>query len=112
MVLLYHRFRAGFKQAFHCCPCVPGGSYEGLELKSTRYLQTQTSVFKASRMETTMSTVSTVEQPRVGMPVGMGTTGASGSSLDWTSNGPSSHTSLSNTASETCSFRSTNNLLE
>lgn len=109
-MFLHHRFRAGFKQAFRCCPCVPGGSYEGLELKSTRYLQTQTSVFKASRMETTMSTVSTVEQPRVGMPV-RGATGASGSSLDWASNGPSSHTSLSNAASETSSFRSTNNLL-
>lgn len=83
---------------------------EGLELKSTRYLQTQTSVFKASRMETTMSTVSTVEQPRVGMPV-RGTAGASGSSLDWASNGPSSHTSLSNAASEASSVRSTNNLL-
>ncbi|KAJ8379300.1 hypothetical protein SKAU_G00000780 [Synaphobranchus kaupii] len=54
---LNDRFRAGFKQAFHWCPCVPNGSYEGLELKSTRYLQTQTSVYKASRMETTVSTV-------------------------------------------------------
>lgn len=107
---LNDRFRAGFKQAFQCCPCVPGGSYEGLELKSTRYLQTQTSVFKASRMETTMSTVSTVEQP-VRMPVA-GTAAATAPSLDWTSNGPSSHTSLSNAASETSSSRSTNNLLE
>ncbi|XP_028829574.1 tachykinin receptor 1b isoform X2 [Denticeps clupeoides] len=39
--LLNDRFRAGFQQAFCWCPCVPEGSYEGLELKSTRYLQTQ-----------------------------------------------------------------------
>uniref|UniRef100_A0A3Q3WWD5 G-protein coupled receptors family 1 profile domain-containing protein n=1 Tax=Mola mola TaxID=94237 RepID=A0A3Q3WWD5_MOLML len=39
---LNDRFRAGFKQAFHFCPCVPRGSYEGLELKATRYFQTQT----------------------------------------------------------------------
>ncbi|KAL0183066.1 hypothetical protein M9458_022441, partial [Cirrhinus mrigala] len=32
-------------------------SYEGLELKSTRYLQTQASIYRASRMETTVSTV-------------------------------------------------------
>uniref|UniRef100_A0A3B4TM87 Substance-P receptor n=1 Tax=Seriola dumerili TaxID=41447 RepID=A0A3B4TM87_SERDU len=55
---LNDRFRAGFKQAFRCCPCILQGSYEGLELKSTRYLQTQTSVYKASRMETTVSTLS------------------------------------------------------
>ncbi|KAM9822747.1 substance-P receptor-like isoform 2-T2 [Syngnathus typhle] len=54
---LNDRFRAGFKQAFRCCPCVPQSSYEGLELKSTRYFQTQTSICRASRMETTVSTV-------------------------------------------------------
>ncbi|XP_036385213.1 tachykinin receptor 1b [Megalops cyprinoides] len=55
--LLNDRFRAGFRQAFCWCPCVADGSYEGLELKSTRYLQTQVSVYKTSRMETTVSTV-------------------------------------------------------
>ncbi|XP_071008572.1 substance-P receptor-like [Oncorhynchus clarkii lewisi] len=54
---LNDRFRAGFQQVFCWCPCVPAASYEGLELKSTRYLQTQVSVYRASRMETSMSTV-------------------------------------------------------
>ncbi|CAJ1068294.1 tachykinin receptor 1a isoform X2 [Xyrichtys novacula] len=66
---LNDRFRAGFKQAFRCCPCIPRGSYEGLELKSTRYLQTQTSVYKASRVEMTVSTVlqseEDLKQPQV-----------------------------------------------
>uniref|UniRef100_A0A3B4XLQ2 Substance-P receptor n=1 Tax=Seriola lalandi dorsalis TaxID=1841481 RepID=A0A3B4XLQ2_SERLL len=99
---LNDRFRAGFKQAFRCCPCILQGSYEGLELKSTRYLQTQTSVYKASRMETTVSTVLQVgddmEQPH-------------SSSLDLTSNGSSSR-SVSKTVSETSSFYSSNNLQE
>uniref|UniRef100_A0A3Q0RZW9 Substance-P receptor n=1 Tax=Amphilophus citrinellus TaxID=61819 RepID=A0A3Q0RZW9_AMPCI len=99
---LNDRFRAGFKQAFSCCPCVPQGSYEGLELKSTRYLQTQTSVYKASRMETTVSTVlqvgDDIEQPH-------------SSSLDLTSNGSSSW-SVSKTISEMSSFYSSNNLEE
>ncbi|XP_062340109.1 substance-P receptor-like [Osmerus eperlanus] len=54
---LNDRFRAGFQQMFCCCPCVAASSYEGLELKSTRYLQTQVSVYRASRMETSVSTV-------------------------------------------------------
>ncbi|XP_041854672.1 tachykinin receptor 1a [Melanotaenia boesemani] len=117
---LNDRFRAGFKQAFHCCPCVPQGSYEGLELKSTRYLQTQTSVYKASRMETTVSTVlhvgDDVEQPKVKAMVGLGPAGAAAaarhsSSLDLTSNGSSSR-SVSKTVSETSSFYSSNNLQE
>ncbi|CDR00351.1 unnamed protein product [Oncorhynchus mykiss] len=41
---LNDRFRAGFQQVFCWCPCVPAGSYEGLELKSTSYLQTQVCV--------------------------------------------------------------------
>lgn len=120
-MFLSRRFRAGFKQAFHFCPCVPRGSYEGLELKSTRYLQTQTSVYKASRMETTVSTVSPLgddmEQPKVRVTAGPrsseAATGARphGSSLDLTSNGSSSR-SVSKTVSETSSFYSTNNLLE
>ncbi|XP_034058152.1 tachykinin receptor 1a isoform X2 [Gymnodraco acuticeps] len=115
---LNDRFRAGFKQAFRFCPCVPRGSYEGLEMKSTRYLQTQTSVYKASRMETTVSTVlqvggedksthilySSRNQP------GGSCIGAS-SSLDLTSNGSSSR-SVSKTVSETSSFYSSNNLQE
>lgn len=81
---LNDRFRAGFKQAFHCCPCIPQGSYEGLELKSTRYLQTQTSVYKASRMETSVSTVLQVgedmEQPKDKVT---GTTGSGEALIDW-----------------------------
>ncbi|KAM6965065.1 tachykinin receptor 1a [Aplochiton taeniatus] len=129
---LNDRFRAGFKQAFRCCPCVPRGSYEGLELKSTRYLQTQTSVYKASRMETSVSTVLHVADEmetskpgsRAGAGAGTGAPGAPGaggragglyagprrSSLDLTSNGSSSR-SISKTVSETSSFYS-NNLQE
>ncbi|CAN9512867.1 unnamed protein product [Ophioblennius macclurei] len=117
---LNDRFRAGFKQAFHCLPCVPPGAYEGLELKSTRYLQTQTSVYKASRMETTVSTVLQVgdEQLKVkaaggphggGGPGGGATARPHSSSLDLTSNGSSSR-SVSKTVSETSSFYSSNNL--
>lgn len=116
-----HRFRAGFKQAFQFCPCVPRGSYEGLELKSTRYLQTQTSVYKASRMETTVSTVlqvgDDIEQPKVKVTAGLEPGGATAveipesSSLDLTSNGSSSR-SVSKTVSETSSFYSSNNMLE
>uniref|UniRef100_A0A3Q2EKW2 Substance-P receptor n=1 Tax=Cyprinodon variegatus TaxID=28743 RepID=A0A3Q2EKW2_CYPVA len=94
---LNDRFRAGFKQAFRCCPCVPRGSYEGLELKSTRYLQTQTSVYKGSRMETTVSTVLHAGEE------------SEHSSLDLTSNGSSSR-SVSKTVSETSSFFSSSNL--
>lgn len=120
-VYFLHRFRAGFKQAFHCCPCVPQGSYEGLELKSTRYLQTQTSVYKASRMETTVSTIlqvgDDVEQPKVKVIGGPGPGGAvvearpHSSSLDLTSNGSSSW-SVSKTVSEMSSFYSSSNLEE
>ncbi|KAM4575924.1 tachykinin receptor 1a [Odontesthes bonariensis] len=116
---LNDRFRAGFQQAFRWCPCVPQGSYEGLELKSTRYLQTQTSVYKASRMETAVSTVHVgdeVEQPKI-KNIGLGPVGAvvglrpHGSFLDLTSNGSSSR-SVSKTVSETSSFYSSNNLQE
>ncbi|KAE8291533.1 Substance-P receptor [Larimichthys crocea] len=115
---LNDRFRAGFKQAFRWCPCVPRSSYEGLELKSTRYFQTQTSVYKASRMETTVSTVLQVgdnmEQPKVKAIAGPGPDGVvvgHSSSLDLTSNGSSSR-SISKTVSETSSFYSSNNLQE
>lgn len=112
------RFRAGFKQAFQFCPCVPRGSYQGLELKSTRYLPTQTSVYKTSRMETTVSTVLQVgddmEQPKVKVLAGPEPGGAAlgarphSSSLDLASNGSSSR-SVSKTVSETSSFYSSNN---
>uniref|UniRef100_A0A8B9R9G8 Tachykinin receptor 1a n=1 Tax=Astyanax mexicanus TaxID=7994 RepID=A0A8B9R9G8_ASTMX len=107
--LLGSQFRIGFKQAFRWCPCVTASPYEGLELKSTRYLQTQTSVYKASRMETTVSAV---------MPAGVEDAAKSGArrttpvhspSLELTSNGSSSR-SMSKTVSETSSFYSSNNL--
>lgn len=110
------RFRAGFKQAFRCCPCVPEGSYDGLELKSTRYLQTQTSLYRASRMETT---VSCVMQPCEDSQKGTfgSIRGAAGRSAvhspsrEFASNGSSSR-SISKTVSETSSFYSSNNLQE
>ncbi|XDV54725.1 hypothetical protein PO909_022953 [Leuciscus waleckii] len=98
--LLNDRFRAGFQQAFFWCPCVPRGSYEGLELKSTRYLQTQASIYRASRMETTVSTV---------MPNGEADLQENTRrSIDLTSNGSSR--SASKTVSESSSFYSSNNL--
>ncbi|NXI47701.1 NK1R protein, partial [Galbula dea] len=50
---LNDRFRVGFKHAFQWCPFVSAGEYEGLEMKSARYLQTQSSMYKVSRVETT-----------------------------------------------------------
>lgn len=102
------RFREGFRQVFRWCPCVPDSSYEGLELKSTRYLQTQTSVYKASRMESTVSTV---------MPPGedehelraRAVALACQPSPDLASNGSSSR-SISKTVSETSSFYSSSHL--
>ncbi|NWX48928.1 NK1R protein, partial [Steatornis caripensis] len=52
---LNDRFRVGFKHAFRWCPFVSAGEYEGLEMKSARYLQTQSSMYKVSRIETTVS---------------------------------------------------------
>ncbi|KAK7933160.1 hypothetical protein WMY93_004056 [Mugilogobius chulae] len=109
---LNDRFRAGFKQAFRCCPCVPPGTYEGLELKSTRYLQTQTSVYKASRMETSVSTVLQVgDDADQAKPKTMTASGSAllSSSMELTSNGSLSR-SMSKTVSEASSFYSTNNL--
>ncbi|XP_072227869.1 tachykinin receptor 1b [Leuresthes tenuis] len=51
---LNSRFRAGFQQVFCCC-APPTAAKEELELKSPRYLQTQVSTFRASRMETAVS---------------------------------------------------------
>ncbi|KAM8864888.1 tachykinin receptor 1a [Synchiropus picturatus] len=112
---LNDRFRAGFKQAFRCCPFVPPGPYEGLELKSTRYFQTQTSVYKASRMETCVSTVLQVgdnmDTPKVKSGTAACPVGGAGSQtsfLELTSNGSSSR-SVSKTFSQTSSFYSNNN---
>ncbi|XP_028313368.1 tachykinin receptor 1a [Gouania willdenowi] len=118
---LNDRFRAGFKQAFHCFPCVPQGSYEGLELKSARYYHTQTSVYKTSRMETSVSTVLQVgddkEQHKMKALGGTGSGRAAmvsrphSISTDVTSNGSSS-LSFSKTISDMSSFYSSNNLQE
>ncbi|KAL2092458.1 hypothetical protein ACEWY4_012256 [Coilia grayii] len=113
---LNDRFRAGFKQAFRWCPFVPEGSYEGLELKSTRYLHTQTSMYKTSRMETTMSTVlpqGPEEDPRATACISTagGVAAARRTSADLASNGSSSR-SVSKTVSETSSFYSSSNLPE
>ncbi|KAJ8400064.1 hypothetical protein AAFF_G00401030 [Aldrovandia affinis] len=99
--LLNDRFRAGFRQAFCWCPCVTDGSYEGLELKSTRYLQTQVSVYKTSRMETTVSTV--IQHGEGSQLAGVGL------EVDLASNGSSSR-SVSKTVSESSNFYSSNYL--
>lgn len=93
------RFRLGFKHAFRCCPFISAGDYEGLEMKSTRYLQTQSSVYKVSRLETTISTVvgAHEDEPEEGPK-------ATPSSLDLTSNGSSR--SNSKTVTESSSFYS------
>lgn len=99
--LLNDRFRAGFQQAFFWCPCVHRGTHEGLELKSTRYLQTQASICRTSRMETTISAV---------MPAGEVNLQENQNrfSIDLTTNGSSR--SASKTVSESSSFYSSNNL--
>uniref|UniRef100_A0A4W4G161 G-protein coupled receptors family 1 profile domain-containing protein n=1 Tax=Electrophorus electricus TaxID=8005 RepID=A0A4W4G161_ELEEL len=51
---LNDRFRVGFKRAFRWCPCVPAGSSDAMELKCTRYMHTQTSMCKGSRMDSTV----------------------------------------------------------
>nr|XP_020007130.1 substance-P receptor [Castor canadensis] len=96
---LNDRFRLGFKHAFRCCPFINASDYEGLEMKSTRYLQTQGSVYKVSRLETTISTVvgAHEEEPEEGPK-------AIPSSLDLTSNGSSR--SNSKTMTESFSFYS------
>lgn len=93
------RFRLGFKHAFRCCPFINASDYEGLEMKSTRYLQTQGSVYKASHLETTISTVvGAHEEELEDAPK------ATPSSLDLTSNGSSR--SDSKTMTESFSFYS------
>ncbi|XP_077457070.1 tachykinin receptor 1a [Stigmatopora argus] len=118
---LNDRFRAGFRRAFRCCPFVSQSSYEGLELKSTRFFQTQTSMFKSSRMESTLSTVAQVgdemEQSKAKAKVSLGrvragvTAGTQHFSVDTTSNGPSSR-SVCKTTSEASAFFSHEELQE
>ncbi|XP_034048058.1 tachykinin receptor 1b [Thalassophryne amazonica] len=50
---LNSRFRAGFQQVF-CC-CAPKVTKEELELKLPCYLQTQVSIYRATRMETVVT---------------------------------------------------------
>ncbi|XP_026209488.1 tachykinin receptor 1b [Anabas testudineus] len=66
---LNSKFRAGFQQVF-CC-CAPTVAKEELELKSPRYLQTQVSTYRASRMETVVPTAvhpGETEQKRAELP--------------------------------------------
>uniref|UniRef100_A0A4W4G2M6 Substance-P receptor n=1 Tax=Electrophorus electricus TaxID=8005 RepID=A0A4W4G2M6_ELEEL len=100
---LNDRFRVGFKRAFRWCPCVPAGSSDAMELKCTRYMHTQTSMCKGSRMDSTVCAVLPASED-----------GGRGSalhspSLELTSNGSSSR-SMSKTVSETSSFYSGSNL--
>ncbi|KAM9608143.1 substance-P receptor [Morphnus guianensis] len=96
---LNDRFRVGFKHAFRWCPFVSAGEYEGLEMKSARYLQTQSSMYKVSRIETTVSSaVGAAEEE-------LEESGkAKRLSVDMTSNGSSR--SDSKTVSESFSFYS------
>ncbi|NWH96968.1 NK1R protein, partial [Tichodroma muraria] len=48
---LNDRFRLGFKHAFRWCPWVSAGEYEGLELRSARFLRARGSASKLSRMD-------------------------------------------------------------
>ncbi|XP_032085556.1 substance-P receptor-like [Thamnophis elegans] len=96
---LNDRFRVGFKRAFQWCPFIHASEYEGLEMKSARYLQVQNSLYKTSRMETTVSSVTgnPEEEPEDGNKPRR-------PSLDLTSNGSS--LSDTKTISESLSFYS------
>ncbi|KAM6113391.1 LOW QUALITY PROTEIN: substance-P receptor-like [Phoenicopterus ruber ruber] len=96
---LNDRWRVGFKHAFRWCPFVSAGEYEGLEMKSTRYLQTQTSMYKVSRIETTMSSAVGVAEEELEE-----SSKAKRLSIDMTSNGSSR--SDSKTVPESFSFYS------
>ncbi|NXE02027.1 NK1R protein, partial [Chaetorhynchus papuensis] len=97
---LNDRFRLGFKHAFRWCPWVSAGEYEGLELRSARFLHTQSSVSKVSRMDTT--TVASALGAADDDPDEPGR--AERLSLDMASNGSSR--SDSKTVSESLSFYS------
>ncbi|NXU25740.1 NK1R protein, partial [Thalassarche chlororhynchos] len=96
---LNDRFRVGFKHAFRWCPFVSAGEYEGLEMKSARYLQTQSSMYKVSRIETTVSSAVSAAEEELEE-----SSKAKRLSVDMTSNGSSR--SDSKTVSESFSFYS------
>ncbi|NXJ98052.1 NK1R protein, partial [Corythaixoides concolor] len=96
---LNDRFRVGFKHAFRWCPFVSAGEYEGLEMKSARYLQTQSSMYKVSRIETTVSSAVGAAEEEL-----EDSSKAKRLSVDMTSNGSSR--SDSKTVSESFSFYS------
>ncbi|NXI66155.1 NK1R protein, partial [Anseranas semipalmata] len=96
---LNDRFRIGFKHAFRWCPFVSAGEYEGLEMKSARYLQTQSSMYKVSRIETTVSLAVGAAEEEMEE-----SNKAKRLSVDMTSNGSSR--SDSKTVSESFSFYS------
>ncbi|XP_038016465.1 substance-P receptor [Motacilla alba alba] len=97
---LNDRFRVGFKHAFRWCPWVSAGEYEGLELRSARFLHTHSSVSKLSRMDTTtVASALGVADEELDEPGR-----AERLSLDMTSNGSSR--SDSKTVSESFSFYS------
>ncbi|XP_008500830.2 substance-P receptor [Calypte anna] len=96
---LNDRFRVGFKHAFRWCPFISTGEYEGLEMKSARYLQTQSSMYKVSRIETTVSSALGAAEEELEE-----STKAKRLSVDMTSNGSSR--SDSKTLSESFSFYS------
>ncbi|NXC38935.1 NK1R protein, partial [Penelope pileata] len=96
---LNDRFRVGFKHAFRWCPFISASEYEGLEMKSAKYLQTQSSMYKVSRIETTVSlAVGAAEEELEESKK------AKRLSVDMTSNGSSR--SDSKTVSESFSFYS------
>ncbi|KAI1230118.1 hypothetical protein IHE44_0010510 [Lamprotornis superbus] len=97
---VWRRFRVGFKLAFRWCPWVSAGEYEGLELRSARFLHTHSSVSKLSRMDT--ATVASALGAADEEPDEPGR--AERLSLDVTSNGSSR--SDSKTVSESFSFYS------
>ncbi|CAI9532508.1 unnamed protein product [Staurois parvus] len=99
---LNDRFRIGFKHVFRWCPFIRAGEYEGLEMKSRRYLQTQSSMYKISRIETTVSSVLNTNDEEAEE------NGKSSKrlSLDLTSNGSSR--SVCKTMSDSSSFYSNN----
>ncbi|KAE8618705.1 hypothetical protein XENTR_v10009465 [Xenopus tropicalis] len=99
---LNDRFRIGFKHVFRWCPFIHAGEYEGLEMKSTRYLQTQSSMYKISRIETTVSSVLSANDEDAEET----TKSSKRLSLDLTSNGSSR--SVCKTMSDSSSFYSNN----
>ncbi|XP_062817043.1 substance-P receptor isoform X3 [Anolis carolinensis] len=104
---LNDRFRMGFKRAFRWCPFISASQYEGLEMKSARFLQTQSSMYKISRMEVTVSSVAGI--PEEGPEGPEEEDGAGGGtrkrlSADLASNGSSR--SDTKTVSESLSFHS------